>query len=109
MSDLHKDIHIKAQIKTQAHSMDFYQSIHFLFIFFLHLFSSLCHIPLSLSIFGALLVHDKSKRDVMTQDPLLALGGGRENERENEGGRRERKDERDLSGNDCSQGIDSLL
>lgn len=42
----------------------------------------------------------------MTQDPLLALGGGRENERENEG---EKKDERDLSGNDCSQGIDSLL
>lgn len=52
----------------------------------------------------------------MTQDPLLALGGGRGNERERErrggeGGRgvREKKDERDLSGNDCSQGIDSLL
>lgn len=44
----------------------------------------------------------------MTQDPLLALGGGRENERENEEGGGER-DERDLSGNDCSQGIDSLL
>lgn len=57
-----------------------------------------------------LLGHDKSKRDVMTQDPLLALGGGRENERERErGGVREKKDERDLSGNDCSQGIDSLL
>lgn len=85
LSDLHKDIYIKAQIKTQAHSVDFYQSIHFLFIF-LHPFSSLWHIPLSLSIFRALLVHDKSKRDVMTWDPLLALGGGRENERENEGG-----------------------
>lgn len=53
----------------------------------------------------------------MTRDPLLALGGGRENERENERGEeggvggqeRERKDERDLSGNYCSQGIDSRL
>lgn len=73
--------------------------------------SFLCHIPLSLSIFRMLLGHDKSKRDVMTQDPLLALGGGRGNERERErrGGVREKKDERDLSGNDCSQGIDSLL
>lgn len=74
--------------------------------------SFLCHIPLSLSIFRMLLGHDKSKRDVMTQDPLLALGGGRGNERERErrgGGGREKKDERDLSGNDCSQGIDSLL
>lgn len=59
-----------------------------------------------------LLGHDKSKRDVMTQDPLLALGGGRGNERERErggGGGEKKKDERDLSGNDCSQGIDSLL
>lgn len=91
LSNLHKDIHIKAQIKTHAHSMDFYQSIHFLFFFFPAPFFSFCHIPLSLSIFRALLGHDKSKRDVMTQDPLLALGGGRENERENgegkEGGR----------------------
>lgn len=46
----------------------------------------------------------------MTRDPLLALGGGRENERERGRGEEgERKDERDLSGNDCSQGIDSLL
>lgn len=47
----------------------------------------------------------------MTQDPLLALGGGRGNERERErgGGWEKKKDERDLSGNDCSQGIDSLL
>lgn len=33
LSNLHKDIHIKAQIKTPAHSMDFYQSIHFLLFF----------------------------------------------------------------------------
>lgn len=49
----------------------------------------------------------------MTQDPLLALGGGRKNRNERTrgggGGWRERKDERDLSGNYCSQGIDSLL
>lgn len=56
--------------------MDFYQSIHF----FLHLFS-LSITFLFLSIFQALLEHDKSKRDVMTQDPLLALGGGRTRER----------------------------
>lgn len=72
--------------------MDFYQSIHFLFFFFpQHPFSSLCHIPLSLSIFRALLGHDKSERDVMTRDPLLALGGGRENERENERGKKGRE------------------
>lgn len=57
----------------------------------------------------------------MTRDPLLVLRGGRKvkrgrkkNERKERmrgggGERRERKDERDLSGNDCSQGIDSLL
>lgn len=53
----------------------------------------------------------------MTQDPLLALKGGRK-EKKNErkertrgGGGNEgrKKDERDLSGNYCSQGIDSLL
>ena len=121
LSNLHKDIYIKARIKTQAHSMDFDQSIHFLFFFFL--LSPSIPFPLSvtflfsLSIFRALLEHDKSERDVMTRDPLLALGGGRENERENERGEeggvggqeRERKDERDLSGNYCSQGIDSRL
>lgn len=67
--------------------MGFYQSIHFWCSppptsFFL----SPSHSFFSLSIFRALLGHDKSKRDVMTRDPLLALGGGRENERENEGG-----------------------
>lgn len=47
----------------------------------------------------------------MTRDLLLALGGGRENERGNEREEKkgERKDERDLSGNYCSQGIDSEL
>lgn len=51
---------------------------------------SITFLPLSLSfsssIFRTLLGHDKSKRDVMTRDPLLALVGGRENERENKEG-----------------------
>lgn len=66
--------------------MDFYQSIHFLFFF-----SPLCHIPLSLSIFRALLGHDKSKRDVMTRDPLLALGGGRGKRTRERGGKKGRE------------------
>lgn len=45
----------------------------------------------------------------MTQDPLLALGGGRKKKANEKTSGGERKDERDLSGNDCSQGIDSLL
>lgn len=85
LSNSHKDIHIKAQIKTKAHSVDLYQSIHFSF-FFSSILSPLCHIPLSLFIFRVLLGHDKSERDVMTWDPLLALGGWRENEWENGGG-----------------------
>lgn len=78
--------HLHQSTNHDPGSFNGFLSIHFLFIFFQHPFSSLCHIPFSLSIFRALLVHDKSKRDVMTRDPLLALGGGRENERENEGG-----------------------
>lgn len=115
MSNLRKDIHIKAQIKTEAHSRDFF----FLTAYpFLTLFSPGIpfphrHIPPSCTIFCALLEHDKSKRGVMTQDPLLALKGGRKGKNERKEGRRgelrERKDERDLSGNYCSQGIDSLL
>lgn len=87
LSDLHKDIYIKAQNNDPSSFNGFLSVYPFLVhFFFQHPFSSICHIPLSLSIFRALLVHDKSKRDVMTRDPLLALGGGRENERENEGG-----------------------
>lgn len=48
----------------------------------------------------------------MTQDPLLALGvrwkKKKKNERENVG-EGKKKDERDLSGNDCSQGNESRL
>lgn len=88
LSNSHKDIHIKAQIKTKAHSMDFYQSIFFLFFF--SSFPRLSHSSFS-RISRVLLGHDKSKRDVMTWDPLLALGGWRENEWVNGGGKMERK------------------
>lgn len=93
MSNLRKDIHIKAQIKTEAHSRDFFLPAYpFFALFSPGIPFPRCHIPPSRTIFSALLEHDKSKRGVMTQDPLLALKGGRKEkkkrkERANEGRR----------------------
>lgn len=71
--------------------MDFYQSIYFLLFSLASLFS-LHHIPLFvLSIFRALLGHDKSRKDVMTQAPLLALGERRKNKWEKVGGREKKR------------------
>lgn len=85
MSNLRRNIYIKAQIKAEAPLRDFF------FLSSLPISCSffppgipfpLCHIPPSRTIFSALLEHDKSERGVMTRDPLLALRGGRKGKKE---------------------------
>lgn len=79
LSNLHKDIYIKAQINRSSFNgfLSVYPFLALLLFSPASPLLSLSHSSFLRSIFRALLEHDKSERDVMTRDPLLALGGGR--------------------------------